>query len=110
MMLTFTHYVDTAPQAIERGLGSAISTGLDAASGLVVDARNETATAAIDGGLRVSGGLDALTGTEIRVSGSDTLSTVQVSVPWSQPDEGSSKLWAAVRFASVVADEVRVAA
>ena len=45
MMLTFTHYVDTAPQAIERGLGSAISTGLDAASGLVVDARNETATA-----------------------------------------------------------------
>ena len=37
MMLTFTHYVDSTPQAVERGLGHAISTGLDAAADLVVD-------------------------------------------------------------------------
>jgi hypothetical protein len=110
MKLLFTHYVDSLPADIEANLGRAVATGLDAATELVVDGRNETQTAAIDRGLRVTRGLAALDGAEIRVSGTNELATLEITVPWSEPDAGTSKLWAATRFASVVADEVCVAA
>ncbi len=110
MQLLFTHYLDSLPADIEANLGRAVSTGLDAATELVVDARNETQTAAIDRGLRVTRGLAALDGAEIRIGGTNELSTLEITVPWSEPDTGTAKLWAATRFASVVADEVRLAA
>jgi hypothetical protein len=110
MKLLFTHYVDSPPADVEANLGRAVSTGLDAATELVVDGRNETQTAAIDRGLRVTQGLTALDGAEVRVSGTNELATLEITVPWSEPDTGTSKLWAATRFASVVADEVCFAA
>jgi hypothetical protein len=110
MKLLFTHYLDSLPADIEANLDRAVSTGLDAATELVGDGRNETQTAAIDRGLRVTQGLATLDGAEIRIGGTNELSTLEITVPWSEPDTGTSKLWAATRFASVVADEVRVAA
>ena len=110
MKLFFTHFVDSLPADIEANLARAVATGLDAATELVADGRNETHTSAIDSGLRVTQGLTALDGAEVRVSGTDRFSTLEISVPWSKPDTGTSKLWAATRFASVVADEVRLAA
>lgn len=110
MKLIFTHYVDSIPADVEASLDRAIATGLDAATELVADGRDTTQTAVIDRGLRVTGGLTALDGAEIRVSGTDLLSTLEISVPWSEPDAGTTKLWAATRFASVVADEVCLAA
>jgi hypothetical protein len=110
MKLLFTHYVDSVPADVEANLGNAVSTGLDAANELVDDGRHETQTATIDRGLRVTQGLTALDGAEIRVGGTDQLATLEISVPWSEPDVGTAKLWAATRFASVVADAVRPAA
>jgi len=110
MKLTFTHYVDSLPTDVEARLDHAVSTGLDAATELVVDGRNETHTAAIDRGLRVTRGLAVLDGAEIRVGGTDELATLEIAVPWSSVDAGTPKLWAATRFAAVVADEVRPAA
>lgn len=110
MQLVFTHYVDSLPIDVEARLDRAVSTGLDAATDLVMDDRDQTQTAAIDRGLRVTQGLTALDGAEIRVSGNDALSTLEIVVPWSQLDVGTPKLWAATRFAAVVADEVRPAA
>ena len=110
MKLVFTHYVDNTTARIEGDLDRAVTSGLDAAAGLLSDDRHDTTTAAIDRGLRVDRGLTALDGTEVRVSGTDRLATLEISVPWSDPDAGTAKLWAAVRFASVVADEVRLAA
>lgn len=110
MQLVFTHYVDSLPIDVEARLDRAVSTGLDAATDLVIDSRGETQTAAIDRGLRVTRGLTSLDGAEVRVSGNGALSTLEVVIPWSQLDVGTAKLWAATRFASVVADEVRPAA
>ena len=110
MKLLFTHYLDSLPADIEANLGRAVSTGLDAATELVVDGRNETRTATIDRGLRVTQGLAPLDGAEVRIGDTNGLPSLEISVPWSEPDTGTSKLWAATRFASIVADEVRIAA
>lgn len=110
MKLIFTHYVESLPTDVEARLDRAVSTGLDAANELVVDGRDATQTASIDRGVRVTHGLASLDGAEIRVSGTDDLSTLEIAVPWSPVDAGTAKLWAATRFATVVADEVRPAA
>jgi len=110
MKLLFTHFVESLPADIKENLYQAVATGLDAATELVADARNETHTSVIESGLRVTQGLSALDGAEVRVSGTDQFSTLEISVPWSEPDAGTSKLWAAARFAAVVADEVCLAA
>ena len=83
MKLLFTHYLDALPADLEANLSRAVSTGLDAATELVVDARNETQTSAIDRGLRVTRGLAALDGAEVRVGGTNELSTLEITVPWS---------------------------
>ena len=110
MKLLFTHYVDSVPADVEANLGIAVTTGLDAATELVADGRHETQTTTIDRGLRVTQGLTALDGAEIRVSGTAALATLEISVPWAEPDVGTAKLWAATRFASAVADAVSLAA
>jgi hypothetical protein len=110
MKLVFTHYVDSLPTDVQARLDRAVSTGLDAATELVIDGRATTRTTAIDSGVRITHGLTALDGAEIRISGSGALSTLEIAVPWSPLDAGTPKLWAATRFASVVADEVCPAA
>jgi hypothetical protein len=110
MRLLFTHYVDSTPAAVEEGLDQAISVALDAAVELLSETRDEDRTERIENGLRVNGGLSVLNGSEVRVSGTSRLTTIEVAVPWSEDDKGSQKLWAANRFATVVADTARVAA
>lgn len=109
MKLTLTRYVDSAPAAVEHNLDHAVAIGLDAAAGVVGD-RAETHIEHIDHGLRVERGLAPLDGSEVRVSGTDRLTTLEIAVPWSSADAGSPKLWAAVRFAETVTDEVSLAA
>ena len=110
MKLVFTHYVDSLPIDVEARLDRAVSTGLDAATELVIDGRDTTQITTIASGRRITDGLAALDGAEIRVSGTNSLATLEIAVPWSPLDAGTTKLWAATRFAAVVADEVRPAA
>lgn len=110
MHLTFTLHVDRAPREVTDQLERAVSTGLDAAAERLNVGRDATRTEATGTGLRVIHGVRELDGSEIRVSGTDRLTTLEIAVPWSDEDAGSPKLWAANRFAAVVVDEVSVAA
>lgn len=113
MMLTFTRYVNTAPLDVERNLDRVISSALEATTDRAIERRDTTVdntSTEIDRGRRVTGGFVALDGTEVRVAGCENFSTLEISVPWSQPDAGSTKLWTAVKFASMVADGVGIAA
>lgn len=110
MRLTFTLHIDRAPSEVTDQLERAVSTGLDAAADRLHVRRDDTRTERTGTGLRVLRGVPALDGSEIHVSGTDRLTTLHIAVPWSDADAGSSKLWAANRFAAVVVDEVSVAA
>ncbi len=110
MRLTFTHYVDASPTTVEDGLDQAVSAALDAAVEVSSDPRSADQTERIENGVRVNGGLPVLNGSEIRVSGTPGLTTIKVAVPWSEDDKGGPKLWAANRFATVVANSASFAA
>lgn len=110
MKLVLTRYVDSTPSSVRSGLSRNVAAALDAAADRVAVDRAETRTEAIDHGLRVTGGLDLLAGSEVRVSGTDRLTAVEVVVPWSGADAGGSKLWAANRFAASLVDEALAAA
>jgi hypothetical protein len=110
MRLTFTHHVDASPTAVEVGLDEAVSAALDAAVELLTETRVKDQTERIESGIRVNGGLPVLDGSEIHVSGTPGLTTIKVAVPWSENDKGGPKLWAANRFATVVADRASLAA
>ena len=110
MKLVLTHYVDSAPGTVDRNLSHHIAAALDDAATRVGGERVDTRTEAIESGLRVTAGFDVLDGSEIRVSGTDRLTTVEIAVPWSGTDAQSHKLWAANRFASSMADRVLAAA
>lgn len=109
MKLTLTRYIDASSIPLERGLEHAVAAALDAAAQRVNEARDDTQTERIERGLRVKGGLALLVGSEIRTSGTPRLTAIEVAVPWCDEDKGSPKLWAANRFATVLADTVRLA-
>lgn len=106
MNLTFTLHLDQAPSAVARRLNQAVCTGLDAAAERLQTERTDTHTERSGNVVRITGGVPALDGSEVRVSGTDRLTVLEIAVPWRSEDAGSSKLWAANRFASVVADQV----
>lgn len=110
MKLIFTHYVDAAPEAVEGKIKHAVATGLDTAAHSLDCDRQETQTESVDMGLRVRGGLPMFVGSEVRVTGTDRLTTVEVAIPWADTDAGTAKLWAASRFADVVAHQAGLAA
>ena len=109
MKLTLTRHVDSSLDAVEDALAQAVAIALDAAGERISEPRDETQTEPINSGLRVNGGLRALNGSEVRMTGSSRLTTIEVVVPWSEEDKGSSKLWAANRFSTALADAVLVA-
>ncbi len=110
MRFLLTYYVDSDPSTVQHDLAEAVTHGLDSAAELIDDPRDETQTEMIQQGIRINGGLGALNGSEIHVSGSDRLTKLQVAIPWSDNDTGSAKLWAATRFAGVVTDHLGLAA
>lgn len=110
MQLTFTRYVDNRPAVVELALDEAISTGIVAAAGRVAADVDAIHTATIEGGRRIETGLAPLEGSEVRISGHERLTVVEIAVPWSGADQQSDKLWAANRFASVVANHLSAAA
>ncbi len=110
MRLVLTHYIDSAPEEVQTHLGPAISSGLDQAAQFASDPREETIVESTDQGVRVHKGLSSLDGSEVRVAGLEGLTRLEVSVPWSDADAGTPKLWAASRFASSLADAVGAAA
>lgn len=107
MQLVLTHYVDVDLTTVAGQLEDAISHGLDAAALRIAAHRDDTVTTIVDRGIRVDRGLDALNGSELRLSGNDQLTELTIAVPWSQTDSGTSKLWAANRFAGTVAGSLR---
>ena len=110
MKLVLTRYVDCTPSSVVRDLPRVVATALDAAADRVAVERVESRTETIDQGLRVTAGPDVLAGSEVRVTGTDRLTTVEIAVPWSGADAHGNKLWAANRFAASLADEVLAAA
>lgn len=106
MKLTFTQYIDADPATVVARLDLAVSAGLDAAADRSAAPRRDTITTATSDGLRIEGGLETLAGTDLTVAGSDRLTELRVEVPWSQGDTGTTKLWAANRFAGVLAEQL----
>lgn len=104
--LTFTQYIDRDPDTVVARLGGAVAAGLDAAAERTSSPRHDTLTTATADGLQIDAGVDALAGTELTVAGSDRLTELRVEVPWAQLDVGTDKLWAANRFAGVLADRL----
>ncbi len=109
MQLVLTRDIDSTPRLVDNNLHTAVYGALDAAAERVARARCETATEATPHGLRVTSGLDVLDGAEIRVGGSDRLTSVQVTVPWAGADSDGQQLLAANRFASSLIEGVRAA-
>lgn len=110
MKLILTHYIDRDPASTAHRLADAISRALDAAAERVCSHRDETVTEHLADGVLVRHGLGMLEGSELHVQGSEHLTELRIEVPWSQADSGTSKLWAANRFAGVLADELATAA
>lgn len=109
MKLILTHYIDASPATVTARLGAAVSAGLDAAAARSAERRSATRTTPLGDGIRIDGGLDTLTGTDCTFTGSDQLTELRIEVPWSPDDSGTTKLWAANRFAGVLADQLMVA-
>ncbi len=106
MKLIFTQYIDADPDAVSARLVTAVTAGLDAAAERAAAPRVDVVTTPIRDGLQIEGGLDTLTGTELTVGGSHRLTELRVEIPWSPHDSGTTKLWAANRFAGVLAEQL----
>lgn len=106
MKLILTHYVDASPATVTARLDAAVSAGLDAAATRSAAHRSTTVTTTFDDGIHIDAGLDALAGTDCTFTGSDELTEVRIEVPWSPSDSGTTKLWAANRFAGVLAEQL----
>lgn len=109
MKLTLTHYVDIEPSSVTGRLDAAVAAGLDAAARRAASPRTTTVTTTLDDGIHIDGGLDALAGTDCTFSGADRLTEIRVEVPWSPSDSGTTKLWAANRFAGVLVEQLAAA-
>ena len=95
MKLVLTYYVEASPESVTRRIQSA-----------VLDPLRAEAT---DDGVRVTGGVDGLDGSEIHVEGDQRLTTVRIEVPWPDATRTVSTLRAASRFASTITDGVLAA-
>ncbi len=107
MNLLLTHYIDIDMTTVAGQLEHAIGLGLDAAAERIAAPREDTVTTVVDRGMRVDRGVDALNGSELRLSGNGQLTELTVAVPWHSSDSGTSKLWAANRFAGAVVGSLR---
>lgn len=110
MLLTFTHHIANDVDAARARLTDAIGTALESAAARLDVTADAAAIVSIDDGVRLEGGLPALTGSELHMTDFEGLTEVRVEIPWSVADNGTSKLWAAVRFAGVLADELALVA
>ncbi len=86
MELTLTRYVDATPGSVADQLDHAVTAAL---STMAADTTHTEATPA---GLRIVDGPSALDGSEVRVGGTDRLTSVQVAVPWSDSDGDKLRL------------------
>lgn len=109
MKLTLTHYIDTDKSQATRRLDAALARALDSATLRVAGRRDDTVTTSLDDGVRILRGLDVLEGSELHLDGVEHLTEIRIEVPWAPSDSGTTKLWAANRFAGVVADELSAA-
>lgn len=109
MKLILTHFIDAGTDTAVLRLPAAIAAGLDAAALRSAGHRSETLTSTVEHGFHIEGGLDALTGTDCVLTGSDRLTELRVEVPWAPSDSGTTKLWAANRFAGVLAEQLAAA-
>ena len=109
MKLILTHYIDVEPSTVTARLDAAVAAGLDAAADRSAATRSTTVTSTLDHGIHIDSGLDALAGTDCTFVGSDRLTEIRVEVPWSPTDSGTVKLWAANRFAGVLAEQLAAA-
>lgn len=106
MKLILTHYIDASPATVTARLDAAVTAGLDAAASRSATERSHTITTTFEHGIHIDGGLDVLAGTDCTFTGSDQLTELRVEVPWSPSDSGTTKLWAANRFAGVLAERL----
>lgn len=110
MRLTLTQYIDAAPEAVSRHLRDAVDRGVADAANRLSLVRDEVVVDQSDDALRLSSGLDLLAGSEVRISGEPSLTTVEIAVPWTSDDRDGARFRAANIFAHSLATEVRRAA
>lgn len=110
MKLTFTHYIDRDSDETRGMLTTAIAAAIESAAERIDAHCDQIVTEAISDGVRIDRGVVALAGSELHVTGGRELTELRIDIPWSSADSGSEKLWAAVRFASVLAEQVALAA
>ena len=109
--LIITTYVDTSPDTFDSGFMRAVPVALAAAARRVDEPRTSTITETTETGVFVHGGVDLLSGADVRWSGTGDLTTLKIKVPWTTEDGiDGRKLLAANRFAQALSAAVRVAA
>ncbi len=106
MHLILTQYLDAEPVAVASELPRAVVHGLNAAASRIAEERDDVVTEQVTGGIRVNRGLQILDGSELRVTGGNRLTTLEIIVPWTAADCRGAKLLAANTFAHTVATEV----
>ena len=103
MQLVLTQYIDAETDRVAAALEGAIRPGLAAAADRIGTAHDHITTASLSDGIRVDHGVEVLEGSEIRVRGTDRLTTLEFSVPWTSDDRDGKKLLATNTFANTVA-------
>ena len=110
MNLILNQYLEADAADVAERLDAAVVHGIDAAATRIAAPRADVTTEHIDDGLRVSGGVDVLDGSELHVEGVDGLTIIEFRVPWQPGRSVESKLLAANAFAHTVAKEIDAAA
>ncbi|MDX2378263.1 MAG: hypothetical protein QNM02_00710 [Acidimicrobiia bacterium] len=106
MHLVLTQYIDAETEQVAGALEQAIRPGLEAAADRIGAGHDPVATAPLAGGIRVDRGLEMLVGSEVHVSGTDRLTTLEFTVPWTTADRDGKKLLASNAFANTVAAQL----
>ena len=110
MNLILNQYLETDAAVVAERLDSAVVHGIDAAATRISAPRDEVTTEHLADGVRVSGGVDVLDGSELHVEGVDGFTIIEFVVPWAPGRSVESKLLAANAFAHTVAMEIDAAA
>lgn len=110
MHLILTSYVDRSPEHVHQRLADSIAHAVREAADRIHGVAGDPATSITGRRAVLSGGLADLDGAAIEWDGTDDLTTVRVSVPWTADRDTGRQVLAANRFAHTLTTDIRAAA